>query len=98
MIDYIKLPEGFFASNTMKGLRMEDNGTEATLIYLKLAARQGDTTCIVCDSIDTLAESVDEDLDTLEDAILTLADYGLVEAKDSGGHIYVAAINPEDVE
>ena len=98
MNDYIKLPEGFFCSNTMKGLRMEDNGTEATLIYLKLAAHQGDTTCIVCDSIDVLAEVVDEDPDTLENAILTLADYGLVDAKDSGGHIYVAATSPEDVE
>lgn len=98
MNDYIRIPEGFFNLDTMKGIRTEDNGAEASVIYLKLAARQGDATCIVSETFDVLAESVDEDPDTLEDALLTLADYGLVDAKYSGAHIYIAVTMPEDVE
>lgn len=98
MNDYFRIPEGFFNSDTMKGLRTEDNGTEATLIYMKLAAHQGNNRCIICNSYDELADLIDEDQYTLEDAILTLVDYDLIEATDSGAYMRIAVTMPEDVE
>ena len=100
MTDYIKLPEDFFTSNTMKELREENNGTEATVIYLKLALMQkfAEGSTGTRDGIMTIAEAIDEDPDTFEKALDTLEDYGLVDSMIDGDDVFIAVTMPEDVE
>ena len=100
MKDYIELPEGFFTTETMKGLRMEENGVEASVIYLKLALMQkfeeGSTG--TRDGLETMAEALDEDPDTFENALMTLVDYGLADAQIDGDDVYIKVAMPNEVE
>lgn len=97
---YIVIPEDFFKTETMKGLRLEDNGAEATVIYLKLALMQKscENQIATTDGIAALAEKLDEDPDTFEEALLTLADYELAEAGINGDYVYIKVTMPYEVE
>lgn len=100
MTDYIRLPDEFFTSSTMKELRAEDNGAEATVIYLKLALMQkfAEGSTGTREGLATIAEAIDEEPSAFKKALETLENYCLVDPMIDGDDVFISVTMPEDVD